>query len=106
MLIVPETLKVILCTEHHLRGKFVVSFSLGTSVFSFFTDPALLIIVRSGIQEEEPQYGCATGNLFMIIVNIYKSRPSYPGRWCFSSSPGCLEQVEFSRVASKVIQHV
>ena len=25
------------------------------------------------------------------LVNIYKNRPAYPGRWCFSSSPGCPE---------------
>ena len=88
------------------REIFVVSFSLGTSGFSFFTNPALLNYSSIRNTRGRAQYGCATGNLLIITVNIYKSRPAYLGRWCFSSSPGCLEQVHFSRVESKVIQHV
>ena len=50
------------------RVKFVDSFSLGTSVFPSLLFQHFQILVRSGIQEEDPQYGCVTSNLLIIPV--------------------------------------
>ena len=58
------------------REIFVVSFSLGTSGFSFFTDPALLNYSSIRNTRGRAQYRCAPGNFLIITVNIYKSRPS------------------------------